>query len=313
MTVPSLFASIARWTEADAEALHQEACRKLLKVRIGRDRNYYSRLIKELVGRTAVDICVPSGVTLSVPPINLWYICELTYVMCAALTRRRWELLNSLEARRAHHREFWLIVRGAFNDIAASSSSERPTRGVHVRSADGRRYVKNGFDTLAGVLLTDSQTANRIRAALVWLLRSLREPSYDASVVLASIALEFLLGFSGTESLRRVLPERLAFVLSGRADDRSRISATGQRFYDIRSAVVHGRGAREQKHAILESMQRQIILGTLSLAVQAKRWPNDDQLRSWCDNERWQDTTPSRQRPFNQRHLDRALAIAGVS
>jgi len=310
VTVPSLYASIARWTEADAEALLSEASRKLLKVGIGRDRNYYSRLIRELVGRTTVDICIPSAATLASPPIFLWYYCELTYVMCAALTRTRQELLKSLVPPLPHQRELSLIVRGAFKDITASSNTECPPKGVHVGSADGRRYVKSGFDALACALLADSQVANRIRSALVWLRRSLQEPSDDAAVVLASTALEFLLGFSGNESLRRVLPERLAFVLTDRADVRAKVYATGQRFYDARSAIVHGRGSREQKQGILVSMQRQIVLGALALAAQAEHQSNDDQLRRWCDNERWGDATPARQRPFDQRYLSRALAIA---
>jgi hypothetical protein len=148
-----------------------------------------------------------------------------------------------------------------------------------------------------------------VNASIGWLRESRLESQPQASIVKSSIALETLLIFSESEPLARSLSERTAFILSPKVERRECISRMVRKFYDARSGVVHGSRdkARLVSDALLEAVDRLVIMLNLTIAANRRIWPSQDALRDWCERERWGAPAGEVQKPFPDSFLRKTL------
>jgi hypothetical protein len=106
--------------------------------------------------------------------------------------------------------------------------------------------------TLARLREIFSPQANRhaiaLRTAAQWCFDSLAEDNETNSYIFTSLGIEALLGGEQKETegvgLKRLLANRLAFLLGGNRGQRESLIGEFEKFYTIRSNIVHGREPR---------------------------------------------------------------------
>jgi hypothetical protein len=162
------------------------------------------------------------------------------------------------------------------------------------------RYTRNGFFTLYDFAISNTDLASRIRLALQWLMESRTDKADNSAVVKTATALESLL-ISGKEPPTRALSERSAYLLSDDPDERRRLSAAAQRFYDVRGDIVHGKRIADPRivEGATEFGDRLVVLLALVLAEQGKTWKSLGDVQAYCDRMRW-GHAPSCRRPWSQ-------------
>jgi len=199
-------------------------------------------------------------------------------------------------------------------DKYLSSRSKKPPDaiGITVDERFARRFKRYGFEQLLGFCSPpSSQLKHRVSTAIDWLFESRREPRIEAAVVKTTIALESLLILDNSESLVRALAERAAFILSSEPQQRKAISKVVKSIYDARSSVVHGGGkkAKTPSPALLEVADRLTLMLCLMISSNAKIWGLSDDLRGWCENEKWGSPTKSLFVPYPSSFLRKTLAL----
>lgn len=169
------------------------------------------------------------------------------------------------------------------------------------------RFRRNGFSALYELAVATKELSGRASAALTWLTASRVEAAETAAVVKTAIALEALL-VSGREPSTRAVSERSAYLLSDDADERKRISAATQRFYALRSSIVHGVRALapDTLRNGVEYGDRLVVLLMLVVAAQSFDWNSIGDLQKYCEDARWGQRRACN-RPWRRAYLTRTL------
>ena len=91
---------------------------------------------------------------------------------------------------------------------------------------------------------------------------------------------------------------------------RQQISRILKRFYDARSSVVHGNQKKAKKltPSLLETVDRLAVLLCLVMVVNSKLWSTVEDLREWCETQRWGRPSSDVKIPFPDTYLKNALA-----
>lgn len=203
------------------------------------------------------------------------------------------------------------MISPGFRFLRSRARSAQTVQGVTIDERFRNRFSRCGFAALADYVLSRREMANRVSRSLDWLFDSRVEPRREASVIKTSIALETLLIFTESESLAQTLAERSAFMLSSDPSKRHQISRIIKRFYDARSGVVHGshKKAKRLTPALLETVDRLVILLCLIIASNWRLWPSAEVLREWCESQRWGQPSKDVKIPFPNFYLRNALVL----
>lgn len=191
-----------------------------------------------------------------------------------------------------------------------STLTRRPHRkdGLRIDGATGKRALRVGFTPAVVETLVGAATAiaKRAQHALHWLEQSRLEPNMEAALVKTSIGFETLFVLSDNEPLRKVISERLAFLLGGTSTQRAAIAALFTKFYDYRSAVVHG-GSRRSRPVDLNVADRLLLLACTSIAFHSPRLNSTDDMRTWFEGMRWATSDPVPEVPFARAEIRRIV------
>jgi len=103
----------------------------------------------------------------------------------------------------------------------------------------------------------------------------------------------------------------MAFILSSAPETRMQISKIVKRFYNARSGVVHGsrKKRKDLSPTLVEAMDRLMILLYLTIAKNHKLWSSTDDLRNWCDMQRWGNPTTEIEMPYSRTYLKNAIDL----
>lgn len=132
--------------------------------------------------------------------------------------------------------------RGLFGLAAAREGGERT-------AAERVQEVHSRLKRLERVFARESdKNLTSLRAAAQWYFDSLAENNETTAFLFVSLGLEALLGGDRQETegvgLKKLLANRLAYLLGGDRGARQRLIAEFQGFYNKRSDLVHGRELR---------------------------------------------------------------------
>lgn len=168
------------------------------------------------------------------------------------------------------------------------SKSQPPpeVKGIAVDESFLRRFSRCHFQDLASFCLANNPLSERVKNAIYWIVESRHDPSLAVACVKSSIALESLLIFDTSEPLNKNLSERTAFLLSDDAEERKQLSQVVKKFYDERSAVVHGHKTSTLP-LLVESVDTLSTLMCLVIAQNARLWSSETDLRKWCEDRKW--------------------------
>lgn len=187
--------------------------------------------------------------------------------------------------------------------LAHVSTKMRKTRvhtGLEITARTVKRLKRVGLETTAVIILERStETARRVDRSLAWLEESRLDGFADSAVVKTTIGFETLFGYDKSEPLRRLIGERLAFLLGATVVERVALSNFFRRLYDARSDIVHG-GSKKSISVNLDVADRVLLFAAIGIASLAARLPDAEALRNWFDARRWDSSGASPSLPFNQ-------------
>jgi hypothetical protein len=296
----------------EANSLANQLRKRNVFARHEKESNFYVQRIRKLAQHTVIEVVRPGAPKdIAEEAERVAAILERLTVLSSTLALTKDELLRKLGVSSKPGTEIDFIFGPDFYYL---SSKSRPFPTVQCIKIDKRfctRFLRCGFDKLTEYCLSGGGIRDRVLLSLDWLFESRIEPRLTASVVKTSIALESMLIFSESESLSQSLSERTAFILSSDPDRRQQISRIIKRFYEVRSGIVHGsqKKMKNLEPSLLEAVDRLTILLCLIIAANSRRWPSVDDLKNWCETQRWGKPSNEVKVPFPAPYLSRAIAL----
>jgi Apea-like HEPN len=297
------------FSESDGEALVARVRKRNVFARHSGDQNFYLSRIRALINKTVIEVLCPGQPDdFSSEARRSAELFECLAVLSHTCLPKQ-QVLDRLGigARGAGGVEF---LAGSGDYLLRSKTKRVPrAAALLVDARFDKRFRRYGFVGLYEFCASKQGLAERVRASVGWLRESRLEIQLQAAIVKTSIALEALLIFSESESLARALSERTAFMLSPQPERRECISKLIRRFYDARSGVVHGSRdkARLVSDSLLQAVDMLVIMLNLTIAANGKRWGSQEQLRDWCEKERWGAPAADIVTPFPDFFLKKAL------
>lgn len=294
----------------EAEELAVEISSRNVFARHSWENNFYVQRMKGLGDQTVIEVFLPGQPSQIAE--NAEFQAELVEriaILSAQLGSPRNQVQHKLGVSPSITTEVSFIIGPEVRYITSRMSQSPEISGVTVDQRFSRRFVRCGMDVLFQHCTSNHALAQRIRSSVDWLFQSITDPLLSASVVKAAIAIETLLILSKSEPLSKSLSERSAFLLSPDADTRRRISRLVKRFYDVRSAVVHGSKKKPTpiSNELLSSIERITLLLCSLISANSVRWKNLDQLQDWFEDQRWGRPWKDLTVPFPSTYLSRAL------
>jgi hypothetical protein len=308
--IPSASAAVRFFNEAEALRLEENTRKRNVFSRHSYERDFYLQRIREFANRSVIEVVLPGDPKgIADDARRLASVIEAACVVSTVLYAPR-KTLHARLGITAHRKDILDFTVGpVFRYLSASSRREAVARGVTVDKTFAERFQRLGLDVLVAEANKDTPFGRRLRQALLWLLESRLEHSYEAALVKAAIAFEALLGGNENEPLRRTLSEAAAFLLSDDTSSREAICRLVKSFYDARSQVVHG-GLRRKTRAIpvklLEGAERIMFLILITLADNVTVIGSDGALQGWVEQQKWGRNQDLR-RPFRPGDLKRTL------
>lgn len=304
--------SIRSYSPNEAEMLSENVRKRNVFARHSRENSFYLYRANALAGHTVLEIFLPGDPkSIRENAEKLAAEIERVVVISSILAIGRKELLRKLGIGLIPTAEFNYIFSQDFQKISSKAQVIHECKGLTIDETFVRRFTKCGFVPLATYLQSHNDLSTRVSTSIKWLFDSRAEPRLEASFVKTSIALESLLIFNDSESLAQSLSERAAFILSQDPARRLLISRILKRFYDVRSGIVHGSKKSHSKLSpgLLEIVDRLAVLLILVIARNSEVWPNPEDLRLWCESQRW--GAPSRDIaiPFPDIYLRRTMEM----
>lgn len=278
------------------------------------ENNFYLHRVSELANRTIIEVLRSGSPDESYKEAEKeGELIEKVVLLSTTLVLRKDSLLRKLGISPNIRREVDFISDNKLQFIRSRSQRSPSAEGILIDKQFCMRFSKCGFFNLFQYCQGQTDLTNRVRVSADWLLESRREARLTASVVKTSIALESLLIFSESESLARSLSERAAFILSSSPDTRQEISRIINQFYEVRSGVVHGSQKKTKKlsASLIECVDRLTLLLQLIISANQHLWSNVNELRIWCEKQRWGGPSRDVIVPFSQRYTKIALALIG--
>lgn len=278
-------------TPSDAELgeLEHRLRTRSVFARHSAERDLYAGKVRLLRGRSVLWLALPSGHGLVRDAIrDAADRCDRIAFLLAGYRLTR----NDLHRRLAVSPHAWntvdLLMDQKLVHTSTRSRLHRTEAPLVVDSKTQRLSAKLGvqrvFDDL---LLGQSETIKRVDRALRWLEAARMEPDPDAALVKVAIGFETLLVYGDNEPLRKSMSERIAFLLGGTAEERANLAYCFGRFYDNRSAVVHGGRRAKQPSIRLEGAERLLMLASIAVAAHATANPSAESIRAWFETLRW--------------------------
>jgi hypothetical protein len=202
-----------------------------------------------------------------------------------------------------------LHMDGILSHVSTRTRLPRVGSPLIVDPPTVRRIRNLGIESTAPAIIENATaTMKRVNRALSWLEESRIEPHAQAATIKTAIGFETLLVFDSSEPLRKVIAERLAFLLGRNPAQRAVLSSTFARFYDARSAIAHGGHRKVELGPALRCRDRVLLLAAVAMASHAAAHADDGGVRAWFEALRW-GAEPVPRVPFGRGVLDRALAL----
>ncbi len=298
---------VRRMSRSDAQNLAEEVRKRNVFARHAGLRSFYCQRAAALEGVTVVEIYSGGTSTIDVFEKQA-IIAENVVAASLVLSGSRREFVSRAVGDRRAYLDLHLVQRDSNLYVSSTSARDRDASGLTLDGTAVARYTRNGFFTLYDFAISNTDLASRIRLALQWLMESRTDKADNSAVVKTATALESLLVF-GKEPPTRALSERSAYLLSDDPDERRRLSAAAQRFYDVRGDIVHGKRIADPRivEGATEFGDRLVVLLALVLAEQGKTWKSLGDGQAYCDRMRW-GHAPSCRRPWSQGYLRRAAS-----
>jgi hypothetical protein len=277
------------------------------------ENNFYLQRLGELEDHTIIEVFRPGDPqNMAEEAEEAAALIEKLAVLSSTVMMTKSELQRKLGISSKRRTEIDFANDFQLRFLRSRQKAVPAVQGVSIDERLRRRFLKCGFHNLVGHYSPENKLAERVLTALNWLFESRLEPSLQASVVKTSVALESLLIFSESESLARSLSERAAFILSPCPNTRREISGIVKRFYEARSGIVHGsrKKARKLTGSLAESVDRLAVLLCLVIGSNYEIWPSDDNLREWCEDQRWGEPSSKVDIPFPVTYLKNAIALS---
>jgi hypothetical protein len=296
----------------EAEDLAEQVRKRNVFARHSWENSFYFQRVKALGDHTVIEIRLhgdPQDIRDRVG--QLAATVEQIAVLSSALALGKAKLQRKLGISAKPKTETDFIISPEFRYLSSREKAAPTAEEIAVDGQFCRRFERCGFGTLVRCAMSESAVAIRIRLSLDWLFDSRMEPRLPASVVKTSTALECLLIWSESESLAQSLSERAAFILSSDPATRQVISRILKRFYEVRSGIVHGsqKKSKNLTPQLLEVVDRLATLLCLVVGANAELWPSVEELRQWCEDQRW--GSPSKIKlPFPDQYLRNTIKIA---
>jgi hypothetical protein len=277
------------------------------------ERHFYVNRALELAGRTVIEIFAPGDPkTIAESSALEATLVEELLVLASTFSLDRRSLQKKLAVSIKPRDEIEFIIGPKFHFIRSRKRGvTRAKPGLPVN----KKFVKTFNAFGLAELLKEPQRPNiqaRVVACLGWLYQSRIEADLAAAVVKTAIACETLLVFSESESLAQTLSERIAFIVGRTTFERQILSRTIKRFYEVRSGVVHG-SKRKRKHLsfeMLEIVDRFVLAAALTIHDTRNSWATPEDVRLWCEDQRWGKNIFNQKSLIPDRLLDRLFEAA---
>ena len=295
-----------------ADALVASILKRNVFARHSRENDFYVQRVRALSNRSVIEVFRPGDPNdMGDEAERVADLAEKLAILSSTLVLQKQKLQTKLGISSRRQSEIDFIIGSELRYLRSRSRSVPCVQGIKVDDRFCRRFARCGFPELYRCCLSNGDVQTRLRSALDWLFESRREPSLPASVVKTAIALESLLIISESEPLARTLSERAAFILSSSPAIRQRISRMLKRFYDARSGVVHGskRKLRCLSPSLVEAVDRLGILLCLTIGNNSCLWPSVEDLRTWCETQRWGTPSLDVAVPYPDLYLNNALNL----
>lgn len=294
----------------EAEELAVEISRRNVFARHSWENDFYVQRMNSLANQTVVEVFLPGQPSEIAQEAEIQAdLVERIAILSSQLGSSRSKVQRNLGISPSTTTEVNFIIGP---DVRYVSSRMRPSPeipGIAIDDRFSRRFTRCGMDTMFQHCISNHSLAQRVGSSIDWLYQSIMDPLPSASVVKTAIALESLLILTKSEPLARSLSERTAFLLSSDADMRRRISRLVKKFYDVRSAVVHGsrKVPISVSNELLASVERIIILLCSLISANTAKRKKPDDLRVWFEDQRWSSPWEDLTVPFPGTYLSRAL------
>jgi hypothetical protein len=300
-------------SQREASEIADAVMRRNVFARHSRENDFYVRRARELGDTTVVELYRPGDpADMSDRAAGFARRLEQLAVISTALTVTRKDLHRRLGISARSPQSIDFVIGPDYRYLRSTRPRTSPSRGVLVDATFLRRYERCGFPKLAEVLVAGSAMGNRVADAVSWLFQSRTDPDFHAAITKTAIGLETLLITSDSEGLTHSLSERAALILSQDPAVRPRVSKIVRRFYDARSCVVHGNAKKQGslEPALLEAADRLVLLLCLLLAANIGTWASPEDMRQWCEGQRWGNPAADVLTPFPSSYLRNAVALA---
>jgi hypothetical protein len=299
--------------EKEAKDLAELIQKRNVFARHSRENDFYIQRALGLADHTIVEVFRPGEPEEIAGEVGeIARTLERLTVLSSVLAMNRERMQRTLGVSEQPQAEVDFVTDSQYRFLRSRKKRDISSTGIEVNDQFCARFRRCGFDILADFVLSGRGFASRVGLSQQWLFASRVDPSLSASVVKTAIALESLLIISESESLAQTLSERAAFILSSDPVRRLLISRIIKRFYDARSGIVHGsnKKAKMLSSTLVEIVDRLAIMLHLVIAANDTIWCSPEELRKWCELERWSEPSNKVVRPFPDLYLRNALSMS---
>lgn len=276
------------------------------------ENSFYLQRARALANRTVIEVYRPGHPDDMIDEAeHTANMVEKLALLSAILSLSRKSIQRRLAIREHRRSEFDLTIGRDFYYLRSKSKPAGDVHGIAVDARFSRRFERCGFPKVLSLISKGTELGRHVESSIDWLFESRLEPRLAAATVKTSTALESLLIFTESESLRASLAERAAFLLGRTADRRRDLSRLVKDFYDARSGVVHGNKRKLGKlsERLLEAVDRVALLMCLIIAANTDKWPSQEAIREWCESQKWGSPARDIMVPFPHAYLDNALKM----
>lgn len=303
---------IRRMPDREAVELRELLRKRNVFARHSRENSFYLERAMSLGGLTVIEVQADGDPNQAMAGAAIKAdLLETLAVLSTILATRRTALQRLLGITVRPAGEVDLIYSGDLHYVRSHNRSSVTKDGIPINERFVRRFQRLGFTSLYDYCQESTSLSSRVQSTLNWLLESRKESNAHGAIVKSVIALETLLISSESEPLTRTLSERMAFLLGETPQERRLVSRLVRRIYTVRSSIVHGSKKKLKgfSEALLESLDRLVILSCLTIARNKERWSTIEDICEWCETERWSAPSLQATSPFPHSYLQRALEL----
>lgn len=298
----------------EANNLARALRRYNMPARVPYQNNFYIDRVLELANGTVIEVLREgSPQAIREEAAHVADLIEMLVLLSSTFDFGRVEFLKKVGIYSKRRNEVDIVIGPQTQGVSSRSEGTKKFGGIKINARFKNRFENFGFGELYDYCRLGGDLGKRLTESATWLFESRMEPSEHAAVLKTSIALETLLIFADSEPLGRCLAERLAFILSSDPEVRQQLGHIVLKFYDARSAIIHGHRKKPASTSVSESLDQLLILTYLTVSHNKDIWGSIQQFRAWLDSQRWGLKGKDVRRPFSAKYLKNAMAIAPVA